>query len=84
MDNLACTTPSPANPPLGLTHPRAPPPGDVLAVRRLVLEGEDVHQTVTLINQNRQEVQGITPLYLVGWRPRGACSRLCPSAGFRR
>lgn len=46
--------------------------GDVAAVRRCLHEGEDIHQTVSLVNQNKQEVLGVTPLYLV--RPKAAGS----------
>ena len=45
--------------------------GDVAAVIRCLQEGEDIHQTVSLVNQNRQEVLGVTPLYLVSRHTRG-------------
>ncbi|KAI8476522.1 MAG: hypothetical protein J3K34DRAFT_240695 [Monoraphidium minutum] len=38
--------------------------GDAAAVRRCLADGADVHQAVCLVNQNSQEVQGVTPLYL--------------------
>jgi hypothetical protein len=40
-------------------------------VRRCLQEGEEIHQTVSLVNQNKQEVHGITPLYLASHHTAG-------------
>jgi len=53
------------------TQLSTPSAGDLPAVRRLLREGEDLHQSVTMVNQNKQEVKNVTPLYLV----RLACCR---------
>jgi hypothetical protein len=51
--------------------------GDLPAVRRCLLEGEDVRQLSSMVNQAKQHVEGVTPLYLVGrwsaWLAQGPC-----------
>lgn len=40
--------------------------GDLTAVRRYLMEGDDVQQEVAVTNQNNQQVLGVSALYLVG------------------